>query len=242
MRHGPAPDERYQRLNPGAVARRRSLAVLPVAALRDYCEDLLWEEFRAGRLPNARAIPSLAHVMALALKHGAYAIGIVALAALIGVSPRTVIRGSKRVRERRISGQHGERSFLWRRRGRKGEGVTLWQPGHALVDAVIVVRAKRRRRHEASLRHKADQAQLRQAIRDTNAHKGSRSQCDTVAQVAAPGRPEGKGGGDAGRHARFIAAPAAKITTPEPDIPDTAARCQHGRHAYACLACALIPA
>ena len=177
------------------------------------------------------------------MKHGAFGRGIPEIAEHTGVSPRTVIRASKDVRERNLPRIPNERSaLLWRvKRGQKGEGVTVWNVGHAMVNAIWAAREKGRQRRQAEQRRKAERAQLDAALRDTLPRNGSTGQCDTTSLVAAPGGPEGGEGGMVRAIGGPVQAGDAKDLLLEPDIAPISAvtgQCEHGRSVRACLACA----
>ena len=124
-----------------------------------------------GNLTARRADQAMAHVMVNALRHGAYRAGIKGLSAKFGASEATVKRASAQVR---LNGGDPADAMLWRIRGRKGEGVTLWLPSTALVDALW-------RKHSA---RKAT-ARDRKAERKAKLVNGSRTHGVKMSHVAS---------------------------------------------------------
>ena len=124
-----------------------------------------------GNLTARRADQAMAHVMVNALRHGAYRAGIKGLSAKFGASEATVKRASAQVR---LNGGDPADAMLWRIRGRKGEGVTLWLPSTALVDALW-------RKHSA---RKAT-ARDRKAERKAKRVNGSRTHGVKMSHVAS---------------------------------------------------------
>jgi hypothetical protein len=172
MRFGPSRAERYQRLNQRTKSRRDDLARrYQYAQLFTMVLAVLVELHGEGNLTARRADQAMAHVMVNALRHGAYRAGIKGLSAKFGASEATVKRASKQVR---LNGGDPADAMLWRIRGRKGEGVTLWLPSTALVDALW-------RKHSA---RKAT-ARDRKAERKAKRVNGSRTHGVKMSHVAS---------------------------------------------------------
>lgn len=204
---GPAPDARYERLNPGAKARRRPLAQLPLLLIKDYCREVIAEEAAAGRFIERTAAEPFVDVMAMALHHGAYREGLGSLEHRFHVSKSTLVRGSKHLRKPTGRGQHG---LLWRTRGTRESGVTVWRAGHPLVKRIEAVRDRRNAVHDAVLRRKHQRDELRRLAAErgnTVADNNSRGKGVTTRHVAAPGAAGGADGSPPGQGSRPGGAP-----------------------------------
>jgi len=228
---GPAPDARYERLNPGAKARRRPLSQLPISVVKDYCREILAEEYAAGRYQERVAAEAFADVMAMTLHHGAYREGLGSIGARYGVSKSTLIRGSKHLRKppgrARPAGEWG---LLWRTRGTRETGVTVWRAGHPLILRLEKIRARRNAVHDAVLRRKHQRDEIRRLTGEQAnplPANASPSKGVTTRHVAAPGAAGSAGGSPPGGGLR----PGGASCSEDPELPASrCAFCRRGIH------------
>lgn len=199
---GPAPDARYERLNPGAKAQRRPIAALPLLLVKDYCREVIAEQYAAGLFAERSAAEAFTDVMAMALHHGAYREGLGSLTGRFGVSKETLVRGSKHLRTPLPGQQHG---LIWRTRGTRETGVTVWRAGHPLVKRIAAVRERRNAIRDAVVRRKHQRDEVRRLAAEHGnvlAPNDSGGKGVTTRLVAAPGAAGGTGGSLPGQGSR----------------------------------------